>query len=80
VICDNCKKAGEYHAQIDRARASMPGAAFPEAIEKAIGSALFLARQLHDVCPGGTRCDCQHRLQKGYAIDSEIQSATGCGT
>ena len=55
MICDPCQKAGAVNAIANRA---VPEAARSDYRE--------FAHELHTLCPGGTRCDCQHLIGVFY--------------
>lgn len=54
MICKNCKRAGEFNWLLNTNTA---GAALGDELRKR-------AEMHHSECPGGTHCDCQHRIGK----------------
>lgn len=51
MICKQCKLVGEEQRKI-------------EELGVLDESAILLLIVAHQKCPGGTRCDCQHRVRK----------------
>jgi len=48
MICPSCRAAGNFAAELDYSPPT--------------GSDLGNVLELHDECPGGTWCDCQHKI------------------
>jgi len=51
MICKKCKQAGSEQQKI-------------EVLGLLDDAAILLLEQVHSKCPGGTRCDCQHKVRK----------------
>lgn len=58
MICQSCCDAGDLYSKIK-------GAPRPSNVAEATdamisGASVTRIKELHDQCPGGTWCDCQH--------------------
>lgn len=55
MICANCRGAGKLNAQANAVDKVVPGSVVVESMRDR-------AAEAHSECPGGTWCDCQHKL------------------